>query len=139
MSKIELTEWYGDQLVAKTADVLEALSPEVYARSDNQITSDKWSWDRVTRRKNGKIVSSPRDIVDLGTLRNSASTPAIGNYIKGVDLTITWSAPYAYNVATGKGQRGPARNWIQGTYAELSPKGEAPFITSFIRQWNSTQ
>ncbi len=35
------------------------------------IESPEWEWDRETRRKNGEIVLSPRNIVDLGNLRDS--------------------------------------------------------------------
>jgi hypothetical protein len=31
----------------------------------------KWSWDGETRRKNGEVVDSPRDIYDLGDLYES--------------------------------------------------------------------
>jgi hypothetical protein len=31
----------------------------------------KWSWDGETRRKNGEVVDSPRDIYDLGDLYKS--------------------------------------------------------------------
>lgn len=37
----------------------------------DEIESKKWEWDRLTRRKNGALVGSPRDIVDTGELRNS--------------------------------------------------------------------
>jgi hypothetical protein len=32
-----------------------------------------YEWPRVTRRTNGQVVGSPRDIVDRGTLRDSQS------------------------------------------------------------------
>lgn len=37
----------------------------------NEIESKKWEWDRLTRRKSGALVGTPRDIVDTGELRNS--------------------------------------------------------------------
>ena len=38
---------------------------------DNAITADVWQWSGVTVRRNGDIVSSPRDIVDEGSLLGS--------------------------------------------------------------------
>jgi len=37
----------------------------------SSIQDDRWYWDRETRRQNGQIVASPRDIVDTGSLRDS--------------------------------------------------------------------
>lgn len=36
-----------------------------------EIESPQWTWLRVTKRKSGAVVGSPRDIVDLGNLKNS--------------------------------------------------------------------
>lgn len=37
------------------------------------IESDVYQWPRITRRRSGQIARSPRNIVDLGNLRNSQS------------------------------------------------------------------
>lgn len=37
------------------------------------IESEIWEWPRSTDRRNGETVSSPRDIVDRGELRDSQS------------------------------------------------------------------
>lgn len=36
-----------------------------------EIEESKWDWPRETKRRNKTTASSPRDIVDLGGLRNS--------------------------------------------------------------------
>ena len=36
-----------------------------------EIEAEKWGWPRETKRRSGPTVGSPRDIVDLGGLRNS--------------------------------------------------------------------
>jgi len=42
------------------------------AHWDDQFKDmEKWSWDGETRRKNGEVVDSPRDIYDLGDLYES--------------------------------------------------------------------
>ena len=38
-----------------------------------EISSKVWDWPGKTKRKNGEIAGSPRDIVDTGELRNSQS------------------------------------------------------------------
>jgi hypothetical protein len=35
------------------------------------LTDQIWDWPRATARKNGEVVTSPRDIVDTGALRDS--------------------------------------------------------------------
>jgi hypothetical protein len=37
------------------------------------IESPIWDWPRVTQRQSGEIATSPRNTVDLGTLRDSQS------------------------------------------------------------------
>lgn len=37
----------------------------------SNIDSVRWEWPRTTIRKNGSVVTSPRDIVDTGALKNS--------------------------------------------------------------------
>jgi hypothetical protein len=37
------------------------------------IEDDRWEWDRTTLRRNGQVVTSPRDAVDTGNLLRSQS------------------------------------------------------------------
>lgn len=37
----------------------------------SNLDESRWQWPRTTVRKSGAVVDSPRDIVDLGTLKNS--------------------------------------------------------------------
>lgn len=37
----------------------------------HEIESPIWDWDRATRRSDGSIATTPRDIVDTGALRDS--------------------------------------------------------------------
>lgn len=41
------------------------------------IEAEIYSWDNETKRKNGMIVGSPRDIVDIGDLRDSQTMELI--------------------------------------------------------------
>lgn len=50
------------------------------------ITEKRYYWDKPTRRRNGEVVTSPRDIVDTKLLYNSHA-------IEGDDLV--WKADHA--------------------------------------------
>ena len=47
---------------------------EGYGELAQEYISDRiWDWPQATVRKNGEVVTQPRDIVDTGTLRDSYS------------------------------------------------------------------
>ncbi|UQN10369.1 hypothetical protein [Deinococcus sp. QL22] len=50
-----------------------------------------WGWSGSTRRENGSTASSPRNVVDLGTLRNSQQ-PAV---YAGLSARVVWTAEHA--------------------------------------------
>lgn len=57
-----------------TEDLTESFQSLVsvyFGEFQNAITSPIWRWNRVTYRKSGEVVSSPRDIYDLGNLFRS--------------------------------------------------------------------
>ena len=86
---------------------------------------DRWDYDGKTRRKNGALVESPRDIYDLGTLYESGMES-----FKGVDISATeasaswtWDAVgkggyhYARDVHEGEGTNfGGRRGWTDELY-----------------------
>jgi hypothetical protein len=49
---------------------IEEIEKEIRDRVQEKITKEIWEWDNVTRRRSGKTVSSPRDIVDRAKLLN---------------------------------------------------------------------
>ena len=65
-----------------------------------------WGWPNQTKRQNGQVVGSPRNIVDGGDLRGSQTLefPAVGV------ASLEWSVPYASSVFLGGGPNLPARN-----------------------------
>lgn len=75
-----------------------------------------WAWPRTTRRSGGRLVGSPRDVVDTGRLKDSQQ-PAVW---QGDTATISWVAPYAAAVFLGailreRSSSLPARNlplWV---------------------------
>jgi len=85
----------------------------------NQLEDPKWEWDRITKRKSGAIVDSPRDIVDLGTLRDSLDI----EYVDETEAIYLYPVDYAANVHEGAtrsdGSRMPARPWVTAAVDEL--------------------
>jgi hypothetical protein len=86
---------------------------------DQQMASEKWpltgDWPNVTRRKNGEVVSSPRDIIDTGALLQSKKRDPISSSI----TEFTWEDDVAQGVHDGmvakSGKRLPARPWTEPT------------------------
>jgi len=109
---------------------LKGVNQRVFARAmdwadndfDQQITSEKWDWkgpDVQTRRKNGQVVTEPRDIVDTSTLLNSKRREDITSSVTEFE----WTAPHAEGVHDGYvargGGRNPARPWTEPTIEDL--------------------
>jgi hypothetical protein len=91
---------------------------------DQQMTSEKWLWENKdaenrTRRKNGEIVDSPRDIVDTGALLQSKQRRQIGKSV----TEFTWEDDVAELVHDGgrakTGGAYPARPWTEPTLDEI--------------------
>ncbi|WP_339096192.1 hypothetical protein WDJ50_02565 [Deinococcus sp. VB142] len=75
-----------------------------------------YAWPATTRRRNGEVVSSPRNIVDMGTLRDSQQPPQFA----GNSARISWTAGHAAAVFLGAVYRKrdysmPARNLPRDT------------------------
>ena len=87
---------------------------------DQQMISEKWRWtDKQTRRKNGEIVGSPRDIVDTGALLQSKKRDPINSSI----TEFIWEDDAAELVHDGgktkTGGAYPARPWTEPTLKEI--------------------
>lgn len=71
-----------------------------------EIEAKKWEWnENVTVRKNGDVVTTPRDIVDTGELRDSYRYVQRGDMYRHI-----WDVDYAARVYLGT-PRTPARPW----------------------------
>ena len=118
-------EYQGDQLRQ-----LRGVSTRTFERSmdwadadfDRQMTSEQWLWkgpEGQTRRKNGQVVTEPRDIVDTGALlqskRRETVSPSVTEFI--------WDDPVAGAVHDGSRTKGggsnPARPWTEPTLQEI--------------------
>jgi hypothetical protein len=58
------------------------------------IDSPVFVWGTTTRRKNGQVVSDPRNAIDLGGLRDSQKL----RFITPKTAIIEWTVPYASKV-----------------------------------------
>jgi hypothetical protein len=65
-----------------------------------QITEKRRLYPRETKRRNGDVVSSPRDVVDLGELRDSMSEETLRT-TQEVEYSIKWDADHAQYVFVG--------------------------------------
>jgi len=115
------------------------------------VGSSTWDWPRTTIRKNGQIVSSPRNIVDTGALKNSLSI-AEKNLKTKTTLMIKYSTPYAAlahygGVVQPYGNRNanavlvPGRPWIEatltGTYGIQKFNMVQPMNDGFAEVWTA--
>lgn len=88
-----------------------------------EIEEIKWKWPRETKRQNGATVDSPRDIVDLGGLRDSQKREDIDENITIFTWTGGGGKSYALEVHDGytskSGNRMPARPFTDSTISRL--------------------
>ena len=88
-----------------------------------EIEETKWDWPRETIRRNKTPVGSPRDIVDLGGLRDSQQR----EYMSDERTAFVWAGgegkAYALEVHDGysskAGNRVPPRAFTEGTISRL--------------------
>jgi hypothetical protein len=93
-----------------------AVFAELFARFQAAMGAKKWEWPNITERRDadGKIretVGSPRNIVNLGTLRASGSYQRVGKFA----ALFSWAAGYATATHEGAQLRNggyiPPRPW----------------------------
>ena len=100
---------------------------------DTQFKTNKWNWDQPTVRKNGQIVFSPRNILDLGDLyRAGINSFKLNRNTNGIEANWNWSDAknstgdsYAWYVHEGT-SRHPGRPFtddisIPSTFFRKSP------------------
>lgn len=108
-----------ERIVSKLAKAFETWTRfDVNDYFRGEFLEEKWPYNGETKRKNGQIVGSPRDIFDLGELyrsgRDSFSITQGGN-----DITASWDwdaenssgRAYAWYVHEGLGANRSPRPW----------------------------
>jgi hypothetical protein len=77
------------------------------------IESPIWEWDGITHRRNGSIASSPRDIVDLGDLRDSQAVDFSDPNIATVTYNVDHAAAVHDGHVTSNGSIVSGRPWTE--------------------------
>lgn len=89
-----------------------------------EIEAVKWRWPNDTIRANGSVAGSPRDIVDLGGLRDSQTRENQSQYSVDFVWTGGGGKSYALEVHDGYtskgGQNLPARSFTDSTVSRLN-------------------
>jgi hypothetical protein len=98
------------------APIVEKATDKLSSQFDMTMNSNIFYWDRATRRTNGEIARSPRNVKDTGKLINSK----VVNRISRKRWEIAWLAEYAVFVLLGgvsraDGTETPGMNWIEKT------------------------
>ena len=125
----KLTGWNATQLKLRIPAIMTAYGKVLDQQLKEEIKSVQFTWPRETTRKNRSVVSSPRDIVDLGGFLRSQRR----DRPDATTLRFTWNTPYAPLILTGyttkKGTVVPGRDWIK-------PALEAqPLDRFFAAEW----
>ena len=107
-----------DRLVKKLQQAFETWAEEDVddAYFEDQFKDEKWAYPGETRRKNGEVIESPRDIFDLGGLYRSGKDSF--KITQGEnDITASWNWD-------AKNESGRAYAWYvhEGLSTNLEPR-----------------
>lgn len=115
----KLTGWNANQLKLRVPAILTSYGSVLDKQLKDEIQTAQFSWPRQTKRRNGSLAGSPRDIVDSKTFLRSQRR----DRPSATQLRFTWDAKsdggfsYAPLILTGyttnKGTVVPGRNWIR--------------------------
>lgn len=117
-----LSGFEASRLKARVPAILRAYDKKLYPAFKTEISASQFSWPNVTKRRNGKVVRSPRDIVDTGAFRASQRRRTEGS--RGTELVYSWgnsSVPYASIILKGYSTKNgtyPPRDWITPALAK---------------------
>jgi hypothetical protein len=110
------------------------------AHWDDEFKNDFWNYDGETRRKNGEVVDSPRDIYDLGLLYESGIKSFDPQRTStGAEASWHWDAKnssgkeYAWYVHEGRGTNVTARPFTDSISIPSSFFRKAPGMAFMLR------
>ena len=132
--KVVFESWEPDKYPARVKQLLNNYSPQIGAQFQEEIRDTQFGWPNKTRRKNGELVGSPRDIVDTGNFASS-QTPGkvVGNKNSGYSLTFQWKAAYALAIFLGyynnRFEKEKERDWISPALKKES------LLAFFVQNW----
>jgi hypothetical protein len=114
------------ELNGKLQEITRNTFAELFGRYQASFNPSAWNWPRETQRRVG-TVGSPRNIVDIGTLRQSGTYTFPDAY----SMEARWSAQYATAVHEGARLRNgtilPARPWTDAVRGTVQAPGITPF------------
>ena len=114
------------ELNGKLQAVVKTTLAELFGEYQESFNPPAWSWPRETQRRVG-TVGSPRNIVDIGTLRQSGTY----TFPDAFSMEARWSAQYATAVHEGARRRNgtilPARPWTDAVRGTVQASGITPF------------
>lgn len=94
-------------------EAFEATADEYQDAQIQALHAPIYQWDKTTTvRKNGDVVTSPRDVVDTGSLAESL-TPIKGVGIRIYLYLIDYAADVHQGYQTKSGKSKPARPWTK--------------------------
>jgi hypothetical protein len=106
--------------------IVKTTLAELFGRYQKSFNPSAWNWPRETQRRVG-TVGSPRNIVDIGTLRQSGHY----TFLDAFSMEARWSAQYATAVHEGARLRNgtilPARPWTDAVRGTVQASGITPF------------
>lgn len=112
-------------IVQALEEAFEATNVQLGEEIQQGFSSAEYDWPNSTSRKNSQVVGSPRDVIDLGGLRNSQSF----QMLNPSTASFTWDVPYALKTFlgwTGRDQKTyPPRNVPEDTLYRF------PFVEVF--------
>jgi len=99
----------------------EVVVPEFDTALTQALSDRAYQWPGQTRRQNGQVVGSPRDIIDTGELDSSQSLTRESR----TAWRWRWTAPHALIVHEGatlrNGTELPARRWTRRAVQQYRP------------------
>jgi hypothetical protein len=129
-SRLRLTSLRSEDLIRRVPAIMTAFGGVLDKQLKEEIQRVQFSWPGETRRRNGDIAGSPRDIVDTGAFFRSQRRTRVNlttvRFTWGGSGGVTY-AGYIYQGIPGKAY--PARDWIKPAL-EAQPIGEF-----FRREW----
>lgn len=129
-ASFKITEWNGEALTAKGRQIARDYAQALSVQFQKEIRDNQWSWPGNTRRRNGTIAGTSRDIVDTGAFASSQRYRT-RQLKSGVSISFTWFVDYAGFIRKGTGPSYPGRDWIAKGLAAL------PFEKFFQDNWTA--
>lgn len=120
---------FADRALRVPGIFAKGLADKFNDQFQRELSAVQWDWPRKTTRVNGSVVTSPRDIVDTGSLKRSQSVEKVKESAVETEYLWTWTGdaqdPYAEYVHNGvqlkNGTSLPGRPWTATAERVIKP------------------